>query len=201
MHIQYITAFITLCFVFTVDSVILTFDDLPHPELKQGESGAESTCSMNPEELRWYKYAYGPISEPYHNYLFTKTELGDTKPLMFMNTSNTTNFYFKKAVISEPNIMITDGDTIMIRHKNPGWRFSLISIVMMSVYQLNMRMSITRSGDNGKDWEPRIVGLQMGIPRLVVLDWHNLDNVTIGCVQPDSSVECGIVAYDNIILD
>ncbi len=137
------------------------------------------------------------IPLPYHDYIFTR--LWSSHPdndFSVLNTSEVENFYFKTIAMSPPNVLVANEAEFLIKHKNEGWRFSFINVVITSVYHQNIRMFISR----GEDWPRRIVELQMRIPRLIVLDWHNIDNITIGCVNPGGD-DCGYVAYDNFVLD
>jgi hypothetical protein len=116
-----------------------------------------------------------------------------------MNATRTKedNNGFRSALSSGTNVLISDHYTIKITHKNPGWKFSAISVIMTSVYQENLRIFIGRSSDTiGETFE-----LKRQTPRRIVLDWHNLDNLTIGCVNASSLDECNIMAYDDFILD
>lgn len=144
-----------------------------------------------------YGNSLGDMPSPYHNFIFTRlngARFIDT--ITVMNTSVIENFYFKTIAMSPPNVLVANEVEFLIRHKNEGWRFSFINVVMTAIYQQNIRMYISRGGN----WPIQYVNLQMRIPRLIVLDWHNIDNITIGCVNPGTD-DCGYVAYDNFVLD
>lgn len=195
--IKFLLATILLCT--TTHAVILKFDDIQRdPECKVNVDASSSSSSSGDDHntQSCYVNPISPLPVPYHNYNFTKRDQLPFSYISVLNTDLIDSFYFKTIAVSPPNVMTVDKDEITITHKNKGWRFSFISVVMTNVYQQNIRMYISR----GKDWPVYPVNLQMRIPRLITLDWHNIDNITIGCVDPDSD-DCGYVAYDNFILD
>ena len=160
------------------------------------ESNSSSSSSSD-YNSRDHGYYYTRLPIPHNNFVFTRLN----HPLNYtylgvMNTSRTPDNTFKNCVTSGTNVLFTDHHTIKITHKNVAWRFSFISVMMTSVFQDNLHVFIGRSSDT----DGRSVELRRQIPKRIVLDWHNLDNITIGCV--DSSItESNIIAFDDFILD
>ena len=142
------------------------------------------------------------LVQPYHGYVLKRINTPYTGYIDFhlpvLNVSsyelqNPSNLFFHNAPISQPNIIFTTGENLNIVKSN-GKKFSFLSVCMTSIF-----MPVMMTGfRNGKLVGSKTINLRIKYPLLISPNWGTVDNVTIGCTNPDPST-CAHIGYDNFV--
>lgn len=112
-----------------------------------------------------------------------------------MNTSNAISLY-RGSASSEPNVILTTGENLIITRSEKGGLFGIRSLTMATIYLDRISMNVD-SFKSGRPRNHQTIILESGKHSLVSMQWDNIDTIVIGCRQTS---ECSHIVYDNFIL-
>ena len=162
------------------------------------------TCRVDPILIG--SSSYMALPRPYQGFVFKRINtpytgyINDQVPILNVSDfmiNNPTYTFYQNSVISQPNVIFTTGEDLSFG-KSDNKFFYLTKLYMTSIFINNMEVTIA-GYRNGRIIEARTVNLIISTPLEVFLNLKNIDNVIIGCTNPEPNT-CAHIAYDNIQL-
>ncbi len=150
--------------------------------------------------------SYIALPRPYQGYIFKRINtpytgyIDDHIPVLNVSDfmiNNPTYAFYQNSVISQPNVIFTTGEEVSFVQSNNKFIY-LTKLYMTSIFINNMEVTIT-GYRNGRIVEARTINLIVSTPSEVILNFKSIDNIIIGCTNPEPST-CAHIAYDNIQL-
>lgn len=147
---------------------------------------------------------YIALPRPYHNFVFRRINTNYTgyidDGIPVNNITNLLSYhpdytFYQNAYESPPNIIFTTGENLSIE-KSDNSAFNIIKLYMKSIFIDNMAI-ILQSYKNGIVFFNKTVTVSAVSPTEIFLNWRNIDQLIIGCLNPQFET-CAHVSYDDI---
>lgn len=137
------------------------------------------------------------LPRPFHNFIFKRINTNYTgwayDVIPIMNVTGVQ--YYQNAAQSLPNIIFTAGENLSIQRENNN-SFNIVKLYMKTIFIDNMPV-IIQSYKNGNLFLNQTVNLSISGPTEINLNWRNVDQIIIGCLNPQF-VSCAHASYDDI---
>ena len=145
---------------------------------------------------------YIALPRPYNGVVYRRVNTPFTSypddHIPVMNVSNPSiPWYFAAGAVSMPNLIFTTGESMSIRKSDDG-TFAIISLQMKAIYIDQMAIFVNTSR-LGVVISSTVLNLAYDVPTLVTINQKGIDEVLIGCVNPDF-ITCAHMTYDNVKL-
>lgn len=147
--------------------------------------------------------SYRALPRPYDGFIFKRINtpytgyIDDNIPVLNVTNFdiNTNYTFYNNAVVSQPNIIFTTGENLCI-YRPCRCNFRVTKLYMTSIFINNMSVVI-KGYKNNKVLNTKVVNLMLSTQTEIILGWKNINNITIGCSNPEYAT-CAHIGYDNI---
>jgi len=146
--------------------------------------------------------SYTALPRPYNGFVFRRVNTpyvsypDDHIPVMNVSSSVIPS-YFVNGATSPPNLLFTTGESMSIRKSN-NRTFAITTLQMKSIYIGQMAIFINTSR-LGVVTSSQLLNLPTSAPLLVSINQNGLDEILIGCVNPQFAT-CAHITFDDISL-
>ena len=150
------------------------------------------------DDVTIYPDSYIALPRPYLNFVFKRVNtvsVGYSDDNVAVANLTAAPAAYQNAENSPPNVILTTGESFSLK-KVDNSIFNIVKLYITSIYINNMGILI-KCYKNGVYFSNVTLNIQTTYPTEINLNWKNIDEVIIGCSNPEYAT-CAHATHDDI---